>query len=59
MTAFTWDAGDGSSTGNWTTPANWDQNSSYPQAGDTAIFPSGKDKCYVNVASECTTLTIT
>ena len=52
-TTFTWDAGDGTSTGDWTTPANWDQNSSYPQAGDTAIFPSGKHKCYVNAASTC------
>jgi hypothetical protein len=58
MTTFTWDAGDGTSTGDWTTPANWDQNSSYPQAGDTAIFPSGKHKCYVNVASACTDVQI-
>ena len=58
MTTFTWDAGDGTSTGDWTTPANWDQNSSYPQAGDTAIFPSGKHKCYVNAASACTDVQI-
>lgn len=52
-TTFTWDAGDGTSTGDWTTPANWNQDSSYPQAGDTAIFPSGFDKCYVDAASTC------
>ena len=58
MTVFTWDAGDGSSTGNWTTPANWDQNSSYPQTGDTAIINAGFDKCYVNASITCTTVTI-
>jgi len=58
MTVFTWDAGDGSSTADWTGPTNWDQDSSYPQAGDTAIFPAGKHKCYVNAASECATLTV-
>ena len=62
MTTFTWDAGDGSSTGDWTTPANWDQGASYPGAdpsrSDTAIFPSGKHKCYVNAVSTCATVTI-
>ena len=58
MTTFTWDAGDGTSTGDWTSPANWDQDSSYPQAGDTAIFPAGKHKCYVNAASTCYDLQI-
>ena len=53
MTVFTWSAGDGTSTADWTGPANWDQGASYPQAGDTAIFPSGKHKCYVNAASTC------
>ena len=59
MTVFTWDAGDGTSTGDWTTPANWDQDDSYPQAGDTAIFPSGKHKCYVNAAITCYDVTLT
>ena len=58
MTVFTWSAGDGTSTADWTGPANWDQGASYPQTGDTAIFPSGKHKCYVNAVSTCATVTI-
>ena len=58
MTVFTWDAGDGTSTADWTGPSNWDQGASYPQAGDTAIFPAGKHKCYVNAAITCAIVTV-
>ena len=58
MTVFTWSAGDGTSTADWTGPANWDQGVSYPQASDTAIFPAGKHKCYLNAPITCTTVTV-
>jgi len=58
MTVFTWDAGDGTSTADWTGPSNWDQKSSYPQAADTAIINAGFDKCYVNSPITCTTVTV-
>jgi autotransporter-associated beta strand protein len=42
-TDYTWTAG--SST--WNTPANWNPNSNYPQAGDAATFTNGGDATIV------------
>ena len=53
---FTWNAGDGTSAADWTVAANWTGvGSGYPGDSvgthvDTVIIPTGKDKCYVNVA---------
>jgi len=53
---FTWNAGDGTSTADWTDSVNWTGvGSGYPGDSvgthvDTVIIPTGKDKCYVNAA---------
>ena len=61
-TTFTWDAAHAGSTADWTTPANWDQNSSYPgNTGDEdaiVIIPSGMERCYVNAALTIGELTV-
>lgn len=62
MTVFTWDAPEAGSTTDWTTPANWDQNSSYPgNTGDEdaiVIIPSGMERCNVNAAVTIGNLTV-
>ena len=56
-TTFIWTRNSGS-PGDWTTPANWDQGSGYPVSGDTAIITGTVDKCYINAASACSSLTV-
>ena len=61
-TTFTWDKPEAGSFGDWTTPANWDQDSSYPgNTGDEdaiVIIPSGMDQCMVNAALTIGNLTV-
>ena len=56
-TTFKWTRNSGS-PGDWTTPANWDQGSGYPVSGDTAIITGTVDKCYINAATACSSLTV-
>ncbi|MGZ3811930.1 MAG: beta strand repeat-containing protein, partial [Mucilaginibacter sp.] len=55
-TTYTWT---GTSNANWNNNANWSPSTGHPVAGDIAQIPTTATKPTVNVASACSSITIT
>lgn len=57
QTTYTWNL---AGNGKWDVPANWDPNTGYPQAGDTAKFSAGTGRTiYIEGNQACDTVVVT